>query len=720
MWSCVDKGYDGTDSKDEYIGDPSFFAIRIYDTADGSSPFTRSSDRLDSDMDDLTDEFDTEKYIFNKGLDAERAIYGEKIETADNDPHHFAIFFKEDGSKSRNILLRSVVKGPDEYDYDDDGKTDHSGYTGYHVLYSGPVEDDLLEKENGTIVVVLNASDKLVEAMENTWSLDGFKSLLGPSSDMLFFEKGDKKYHTMSSSMVIKNGDVLPASNGQLVFYNTPEEAIEHETNYQMFVERLQAKYTLLFQEDDNNIYYFDPEEATKVNDGFNYHPSDNIIFESTSPLFNHKKRNNETTLRYVKEYNRSTIDKDIIDNSIEEDTENNFIEKGNWKINFTGWGLNALEKQSYLLKNISPSVIYFTNWNKENYAEFRNFWAEDASYKTGTYPDQFRKIDDLIAGQKSDNDYSSLIDNATLSYFNYPQLAIKQIHQYSPESTYDVSIFPAEKYKNFTEAYDDLAYLRYGTHLIITAQLLIEGLDDTDVYGCSEFDSAGLSISGQNIAEDKYFMNDIYWTKDAYKEYVAEYLAYWMLTDSNQEKVNFGPNNGIFYTDTEGTIASANDFEIVPAHIKGGDGMVWMKPKTGVTLYAYNPDADNPEAEEDSYTKITEEKFKKLSEDHREYWAKHYNQGRMYYPVQVRHNIGADLSGTGDFGSVRNHWYYFTVSEILSPGAPVDKPEQPIIPNPEPEENGLGVNIKILDWKRINTTVEGILDQNHSQDSKD
>lgn len=80
-----------------------------------------------------------------------------------------------------------------------------------------------------------------------------------------------------------------------------------------------------------------------------------------------------------------------------------------------------------------------------------------------------------------------------------------------------------------------------------------------------------------------------------------------------------------------------------------------------------------------------------------------------MYYPVAVKHNRKDDSTGdvaTGDYGAVRNHWYYLTISDIYSPGAPVDVPGQKIIPNNEPEEDGLGVNIRLLEWHGIYTDV--------------
>ena len=89
---------------------------------------------------------------------------------------------------------------------------------------------------------------------------------------------------------------------------------------------------------------------------------------------------------------------------------------------------------------------------------------------------------------------------------------------------------------------------------------------------------------------------------------------------------------------------------------------------------------------------------------------AGHFTGGRMYYAIPVKHNIESKSEGTiatGDYGAVRNHWYSFTVNNIFSVGTPVDNPEEPIIPNVEPKNPGLGVEISILNWHQVSTDVD-------------
>lgn len=687
---CSDR-IDGSEYSegDNNLSKPVYFAISIRDVSARNSA-TRA-DRFDSDNDDYKP--GTKDYIFNKGLDLERAIYA-KDEYLDSDEEgftrfldtpHRALIFDKGGRKIGELFLKSIITkdSPDENPLE---------YDSYTILYTSMPEENMLEIQADVdkILVVLNASNKILEDLDALGNYNSIKKLLDDSSNVMYFEENGTKYFTMSSSIVVKEGDVIPFTDGIFKYYETREDAIKNAGNMQMYVERVHSKYTLLFQQGDK-FYYFDPEESAIGLNG-TYTPVDKLILTSGTD-FNpeHEK------LRYVREYSR--------DESLNQPVEPE-VKEGNWKVNFTGWSLNAVEKKEYLFKNLSSGSQYFSDWHSLAY---RNFWAEDMSYNIFTFPDQYREAEDV----KNVNYFNPAeSDNYPLDYYPYSQLNKKLIHQYSPESTFDVSIFTAEKkYEDVNAAYKDMAHMRAGTHLIITAQLLIEGFDETS-YLAESFDENGL-VTGVN---DKYYMNGIYWAPKAYKEYVIDHLAFWMRSDANQKLEKFGPNDGIFYRDNRGNKAQIEDFEIVKANIKGGDGMVWVRPTPETKLYVKNPDDEN-----DIFTEVTS-KFDVLAKEHKEYFARHYNEGRMYYPVPVRHNIKGNniLEKTGDFGSVRNHWYYFTVEKIMSPGASVDDPDQPIVPNPDPTISGIGVNIKVLDWNKIEISIENILEQNHPSDHKD
>ena len=679
-----------------------YFAFSIHDVSSQEAGATRA-DRFDSDNNDY--EYGTQGYIFNKGLAEEKAIYKKDnyLEVGEDgfahfitDSPHRAFIFDNEGNKIGDLFLRGIIT-------EDSPDVKPNEWDSYTILYTTVPEDKMLTMQATAdkILVVLNAGEATLNKLQDLGDYNAIKGVVDNRENALYVVKDGTKYFTMSSSIVVKGiaGDILPYNTvKELKYYDELKDAIDNASNLEMYVERLHAKYTLLFETRKDEYKYFDSSETNAAAEA-KYSAVKNIILESGKDF-----DPTETTLRYVSSYTRGT--------SVNQpgDLKSN-IARGNWKVNFTGWGLNALEKEEYLFKNISSGTQYFDNWHDLDY---RNFWAEDNSYNSGKYPDQYRTADDdpkveVEAGE--DANTNKLKAELSLEYYPYNRLNQQFIHQYSPESTFPTSIF--SKYSTVKDAYIDQAHLRAGTHLIITAQLLINGFDDEAVYNSTATDADTGLIP---YVKDKYYMNDIYWAEDAYKEYVAEYLAFWMLTDANQAEAKFGKNDGNFYVLKSGTtdvyeLAKAENFQIVSANIKGGDGMVWVKPAEGTTLYLYDP-------ENKVYKDITDS-YDDLAFDHKEYFAKHYKGGRMYYPVPVRHNInGNSLTyETGDFGSVRNHWYFFTVERILTPGAPVDVPDQPIIPNNEPTTNGLGVNIKVLDWNRIGTTVEDITDQNHSKD---
>ena len=85
-----------------------------------------------------------------------------------------------------------------------------------------------------------------------------------------------------------------------------------------------------------------------------------------------------------------------------------------------------------------------------------------------------------------------------------------------------------------------------------------------------------------------------------------------------------------------------------------------------------------------------------------------------MYYALPIRHNLesesfeGDEVTdvATADYGVVRNTWYRMTLNSVQKPGTPVSDPDQPIIPNPEPDEKSLGVEVEIIPWAIVDIEV--------------
>lgn len=668
----------GTEFKDEYV-----MAVRIYDTA--TAGYGTKADEFDSNDENVG----SGEYVFNKGLDSERAIWpGTGIELFQTTPH-FMFFFDAAGDKIGDALKLSKYNPSDI----DETPEDYSSFT---TLIAYTKEDDPVQKfGTGKVLVVLNANQYLISKLQTASTYDEMAGLLcepqagGDSSDYLYLDDKGTKYFTMTSSMIVNDGAVGPASAPVNPKWYKNETDARLNPSYEMYVERPHVKYTLLFKKGNNDWYYLSDTETDS--DTYTYHPVGNVVYSSTEDL---KLSEDYKKLRFVTSYTPSA--------SIENRNELNIVE-ADWKVNISGWGINATERNEYLFKKIQ-NKDYYNGWNPDTYSNRRTFWAEDENYAAGDYPDQYRQAEGV-------NSLASMATH-TLDYFSYAYFTTqKKTHIYSPENTFSVEDMFGNDLK---EAYDSKAYLRVGTHAIVAAQLLIDGFDAAGVYDANQFDAGGLAVSGTTPAADKYCMNGIYWSESAYKNYVMEYLGYWMLSETNKEE--FGSVDGRFYVDAIGTPASGNDFTVESVNIKGGDSYVWVKPAK--TLYV--------KTAEDTYTILPLVKsadaanYTDLAFDHQEYFASHFAAGRMYYYIPVKHNFRTSTESvpiaTGDYGAVRNHWYFFEVDGVMAPGTAVDVPDQEIVPNNEPEEIGLGVNISILDWHKITIDDVDVSDQPRPQ----
>ena len=162
---------------------------------------------------------------------------------------------------------------------------------------------------------------------------------------------------------------------------------------------------------------------------------------------------------------------------------------------------------------------------------------------------------------------------------------------------------------------------------------------------------------------------------------------------------------------DDAGNAISADNatdyFDLAPAFIKGGDGWVTIRLKEGKKLMALHQDGTKAAITDEQLVSYI---YKFANR------AQHFKEGRMYYALPIRHNIssrnfenGYEQVSTGDFGLVRNTWYRLTITEVLAPGIPVDDPDQPIIPNPEPDDKSLGINIEIIPWHVVDIHVPNL-----------
>lgn len=686
--------------------------------------------------------------------------------------YHFAILFNKDGSLVTDGLT------PLELTKEDDSK---AGYTLYSKFYSSDEENPFLQDAEFTVLVVLNASYDLqqylnekIKSLTKTsdcyseiskFALDWNNSesllyLKDKNGDLIKDEVGNP-YFTMTSSMVIDSSNkVVPAietTEGKNLFQTYTSKDLAKDNPTTIYVERLGAKYTVIIKGDDNNYYYLKQWDRQQVEADLQTFRTRGVSpGEESNPI-------EEEHLIYKvnsKNYKIKIVKDDYKRNSDITQRSKPVIEEAEWWANILGWDINATESEEYLFKSLKPGTDYYEGWNQNPYStsknilSYRNFWAEDLNYSTGNYPWQYRKIYkecslgkdneghetlEWIPDISSSHSLSSQI-SSTLTYNDFTTLNKRDPSRYIVENTFNEDLMNNQGGQS---PYYDAVYLRTGSHLIVTAQLLVKGIDDDYIFSNENYGDDGMLLSSGNAeAKSKYYMNDIYWSESAYKNYVAEYLAYFMMDDDNQKDTRFGRNNGNFYVFDSNNmrLAEDKDFEFDHANIKGGDNFVYITPKEGVVLYTFNPDEIEEEEDEENegevndnpgtpdiervqqngeipfgYHAISMDKYLNLVYAHPELMAVHYNAGRMYYVSGSIHNRESHKDYyaiyTGDYGTVRNHWYAFKIDGITSPGTGVDIIDQPIVPN-NYNRKALLVSLSVLPWHNIYASVDNIGDQ--------
>lgn len=501
-------------------------------------------------------------------------------------------------------------------------------------------------------------------------------------------------YFTMSSTAYrgeeVDTITVLtPLNPAGPVFYETVEEAVLPENLTTFYVERLLSKFTLIIKDGNKR---FGNGDAINIK--------------------------GENVLKVRVEY--------------QPETGNNKDIMSNWSINLVNWGVNGLEKNTYLVKTLVenpgtfPWVIptdFYIGWNSPRL--FRSFWGIDENYSSGIYPDQYREALDTdgVTSATVNNIYSSDYSASeglekgdyTLVYKPYSAFTDRTDNKYSLENTFDASILSDQ----------DLTtkpWLRCGTHIILTAQFIIDEIDkDIDV---TKVDESGF-IAG---VADKYFSNGLYWSEKALLQQATNTLLTNIYFNNSQNPIRnvLGEGNvdfintdekplnaiGAPLVDGNGNAITMEEadkyFEFAPAFIKGGDGWVSIKKKDGVTIKANYDDGTTGEISDVQLVSYIY-RFTNL--------AKHYKEGRMYYALAIRHDLESPsfetspvtTVATGDYGVVRNTWYRLTINSIMSPGTPVDDPNQPIIPNNEPDDKSLGVEVQVIPWETVEINADGL-----------
>lgn len=92
-----------------------------------------------------------------------------------------------------------------------------------------------------------------------------------------------------------------------------------------------------------------------------------------------------------------------------------------------------------------------------------------------------------------------------------------------------------------------------------------------------------------------------------------------------------------------------------------------------------------------------------------REWWGTvdHFNGGRMYYSGAIKHHDPKDPNYKTYYGTVRNHWYKFTINSINGIGTPISNPNQMIIPDKYSYKDQIGSDTEISGFHLRDTQID-------------
>lgn len=499
-----------------------------------------------------------------------------------------------------------------------------------------------------------------------------------------FTAKNGTRYFTMCNSVYVDNGKKkifteVDTDKIYTSYLETIEQAWKGNAAVNAYVERLSAKFSVRFENNDFN------------------NPNAERVFIP--------QNNNMVLFSYV-------TSGDI---PVYEDRDLATGTPYSYRIRITGWGLNALEQESFLFRNFNPNINYFTNWTNTAYK--RVYWSEDPNYGKASYPWQYRKVIDNSGLHVYENN-NNILQNFAFGDLNN-NIFGGGFYQYAPENTYDFAD------KAFAAALDNKPELLAGTHIIVCGEML-SNVENPNVWAPHEIyrDRNGsfyrnelecvkaLVASMNNTLKSHSFLKFKYWDWDKggveyllFGSTVGEFALYYKNRKLDTQYVEELYNSGIRLT--------------ADAEFKGSDGkrILWADGITiqndrGQKMQSYsNIDEVNPENNE--YLRESSVNDTKSVIFEHVGAVDHYSDGKLYYAIPVGY-IKADDSATGVnvpysiYGVVRNSTYDILIRNVTGVGAAVDRVEQPIVPNAASTSDHLFIGFEILDWHPIDQNVPG------------
>ena len=495
-----------------------------------------------------------------------------------------------------------------------------------------------------------------------------------------FIDSKGNRYFTMANSVYMESGKkkIFTYVDTEKIYssYNECiEQAWKGNAAVNAYVERLAARFALSFEDEALNA------------------PNASLIFQ---PEHNDMIVFTQVTSGDVPYYS----DKDPVTGI-----------PYSYRIELTGWGLNALEQQSFLFRNFKETGNYFNSWY--NTTNKRAYWSEDCNYADNTYPWQYRRVIDNSGIPVYQNSKNILLN------FSYDQINANRFGtgvQYSSENTYDFTD------KEFSTKLNSIPQLLAGTHIIVTARIL------TNFKNASQWEA-------NNIYRDrngKFYRNELECVKamvsslnNTLRSHSFLKFTYWDWTKGGIELKLFGSTKGDFALYYGNRLLDLNYVEelyeqgislLADAEFKGGDGkqILWsdklsIRDSSGKVMQTYS-NIDEVNSKNDVFLReSTDDDIKSVINEH--FGAvDHYKNGAMYYAIPIGYVRNAADTDYDIYGVVRNSSYNIKITGVSGIGASVDKTDQPIIPNTITTNDHLYIGFDIIEWHPIDNTVSGAI----------
>ncbi len=322
--------------------------------------------------------------------------------------------------------------------------------------------------------------------------------------------------------------------------------------------------------------------------------------------------------------------------------------------IEVQGWGINALNKTSYVGKHV-PAWGTNLGFDWDAASSFRSFWACSPNYGGGEYPLSFANVVD------NNNSTDKVTVNTDAVY------SLKYVSWNSLQQSLGAVDYCLENTNTEANLIAGNNFKAKVTHVLLKAQIATSPLIDLVRY------------EGRLFSPAKF------------KEFVLaqkNFQAYKVTTTGESTKYT-----QIGVDDIE--IVNTYDGTVTVGLTQAAKDATWSSSSTSTIELTSTALAEQ----------IATEKIK----------ADYYKEGMMYYCIPVEHLRGGKLKVNNDgievkeadYGVVRNHYYMLTINSITKLGTAVYNPDEEIIPNMDPETYYVGAQVNILSWKVVNQSVD-------------